>query len=389
MSKPIQEKNGTWTIKERIKCDDGEFHPMTIRGYQRKRDAIEDYDKQVELFKAKWLKKSNTLRAKLVGDNTFESVVEEFYQNYKLKNKLSTAIKMRGMIDNRLYYYFDKDSLCDDVFVESKINQWKSWLLEQPITKKSVNLTMGIMKKIIDRAIRRNKVSDKDSVNVCYLSLENIRVDEPQKKSVDFWLPSEYKQFIDTFDYNDKFRVVFETFYHTGIRCGELLGLQWKHFDIQRHSITIEQQLNNKLQQGKGVITSPKTKNAYREINLNKKFYDYLMYYREATYNDNDEDFIFFGKKPTAPTTIRDHLEKHIKLSGVKHIRIHDLRHTHASLLINLGATPKLIMERLGHASYDETMGTYGHLFPNLEITILEQLDCVDDTSNYIPKISF
>ncbi len=72
---------------------------------------------------------------------------------------------------------------------------------------------------------------------------------------------------------------------------------------------------------------------------------------------------------------IRSAFKTRIKRAGVKEIRVHDLRHSHASLLINLGANPVLVAERLGHESPSITMNTYAHLFPKAQLDIVRKIE--------------
>ena len=67
-------------------------------------------------------------------------------------------------------------------------------------------------------------------------------------------------------------------------------------------------------------------------------------------------------------------MDRGCKISGVKRIRIHDLRHSHASLLISMGENPLLIKERLGHEKIQTTLGTYGHLYPNTNLEVAKKL---------------
>ena len=99
----------------------------------------------------------------------------------------------------------------------------------------------------------------------------------------------------------------------------------------------------------------------------NSPFNNYL----EDRYDpDPDEPLI-----PVTKTFLEKELQRGIKVSGVKKIRIHDLRHSHASLLIELGFSPKEIADRLGHEKIETTLNTYSHLYPNKQAKIAERLD--------------
>ncbi|HBZ10537.1 MAG TPA: hypothetical protein DEO65_11745 [Bacillus bacterium] len=84
----------------------------------------------------------------------------------------------------------------------------------------------------------------------------------------------------------------------------------------------------------------------------------------------NDDHFVIssFGGEPTNPNTIHKQSLYDIKLAGVKQVRFHDLRHTHASIMLEIGENPKVISERLGHSNTNITLNKYSHVTPNYKI---------------------
>lgn len=372
-----KEKNGKWKLTDRIKCSDGEYHCMTVRGYSKKSDAQADYQNQRLQFLRRFDQKNDNLIKYITNEDKFtlNSVVEEYLEYFKSKNKLSTYIGVEGKIKRNILDIFPNNNI-NVIFNEDSIREWKKTIINNGTTIFNRNTIISHMRRLIERAMKR-EILDYKIGNRCLLMLDSHKEDIIIDKSISFWTPDEYLRFINSFPPTDKYRIVFETFYYCGLRCGELAGLQWKHFDIPNKQLHIKQQANNKLRTGKAEITTPKTKNAVRDIDLNDEFYKELILYKEFAYNGDDNEFIFFGKSPISPTSIRRVLDKHIGIACVKHIRIHDLRHSHASLLISLGADPFYIMKRLGHASYEETTNTYGHLFPNVARSIVQQLNTI------------
>lgn len=162
----------------------------------------------------------------------------------------------------------------------------------------------------------------------------------------------------------------FLTMYWTGIRVGELLALTLADFDADERTITISKSLQRI--QGRDVITAPKTAKGKRIITLPDFLVTELLEYTEGLYGISEKDRLF--------QVTKSYLEKEMirgtKLSGVKKIRLHDLRHSHASLLISrLGAQPGLVAERLGHEKIQTTLQTYSHLYPNQSRDLADQLE--------------
>ncbi len=92
-------------------------------------------------------------------------------------------------------------------------------------------------------------------------------------------------------------------------------------------------------------------------------------------YGYNNNWFVFGGCEPLSDQTIRRRLNEYADKAGVKRIRVHDLRHSHASLLINKGQNILIVSQRLGHSDVTQTLNTYSHLMPNVQKQIISALD--------------
>ena len=125
---------------------------------------------------------------------------------------------------------------------------------------------------------------------------------------------------------------------------------------------------------GKDTIQPPKTAKGERIIDIPDFLTDEIREYLKHLYKPNPEDRLF----PKQLNYIRSAFNIRVKHAGIKKIRIHDLRHSHASTLIHLGANPVLVAERLGHESPDITLKTYSHLFPSSQTEIVQKISKVD-----------
>mgnify|MGYP000627071888 FL=1 len=159
------------------------------------------------------------------------------------------------------------------------------------------------------------------------------------------------------------------TMYYTGIREGELLALTPADINLDKQTLTVNksyQRLN-----GADVVTIPKTPKSNRTIPIPTGLCDCLKEYMSHCYELQPTDRLF----PYTKSFLYHEMEYGCKASGVKKIRVHDIRHSHASLLVEMGFSPLLIAERLGHERVHTTMETYSHLYPNKQIEVANQLD--------------
>lgn len=167
---------------------------------------------------------------------------------------------------------------------------------------------------------------------------------------------------------NPTAHVSFSLLYYSGIRFGEFLALTPKDFDFEKNTLDITKSLQRVKKQD--VVTPPKTPKSIRNVIIPdfvmKEVKDYML----KLYDLKDTDRVF----PFTKSYINNAMTRACKKTGVKKIRIHDIRHSHASYLINLGCAPLLISERLGHEMVQTTLSTYSHLYPNKHQEVVDMM---------------
>ena len=154
----------------------------------------------------------------------------------------------------------------------------------------------------------------------------------------------------------------------------ELLALTLGDFSAKDKTINI----NKSLQRidGRDVITEPKTEKSKRVIALPDFLVEEMKDYVNRLYGMMPGDRLFMVTK----AYLEHEMSRGVALSGVKKIRLHDLRHSHASLLISkLGAQPLMVAERLGHEKIQTTLNTYSHLYPDQARNLADQLNLLND----------
>lgn len=176
------------------------------------------------------------------------------------------------------------------------------------------------------------------------------------------------------------FYLFFTIAFYTGCRKGEINALTWRDYDRGKKALSITKSISQKLKGG-DVVTPPKNMNSNRKIKLPDKLVAALNEHYDrskATYESFSDDYaICGGIIPLRDTTICNAQKRYEQLANVHHIKIHDFRHSHASLLINSGVNIMEVSRRLGHSNVAETLNTYSHLYPQEEdkaIAILNQI---------------
>lgn len=183
------------------------------------------------------------------------------------------------------------------------------------------------------------------------------------------WTKEEYQKFSDCLMDKHISWIAFQILFWTGIRIGELMALTFEDVNLESKIISINKSFQRL--KGKDVVTAPKTPRSVRAVNIPAFLAEDILDYKESLFCPQPEDRVI----PVNKSFLEREMTRGVKLSGVKKIRIHDLRHSHVSLLIELGFSPKEIAERLGHENIETTLNTYSHLYPNKQERMADRLD--------------
>ncbi|MEK5058598.1 hypothetical protein BK126_03205 [Paenibacillus sp. FSL H7-0326] len=219
---------------------------------------------------------------------------------------------------------------------------------------------------------------------------------ENENKNVNTYTEEESIKILKALQHeNIQFKTMITLAFTSGMRKGELLGLEWKRVDLTNNLIHIEQSIPI-VRKGEAVIKSPKTKGSVRTIAIPQYVTEELKLYKEFYYKEKAEseewyserDFLFcnlrykgFIGKPMYPKVISERWKNFIsKVEGVRRIRFHDIRHTSVSILINRGIHAKVISNLVGHSKIGTTMDVYGHLMRTAEIKAAETFGDVFNT---------
>ncbi|MBI4303967.1 MAG: site-specific integrase, partial [Chloroflexi bacterium] len=203
-------------------------------------------------------------------------------------------------------------------------------------------------------------------------------VDAPRvrRNEMQTWNAEEITRFLEAAK-DSQYCALFTTALFTGARRNEMLGLRWADVDLDFLQIHVCRSLHH-LKDGSYIFTEPKSERSRRTIAISPSLASVLRLYRQEQEQQlalmdkrlADDSLVFHhieDGSPLRPETVSRAWVMLAKRAGVKAIRFHDARHTHASLLLKQGVHPKIVQERLGHASIGITLDTYSHVAPGLQ----------------------
>lgn len=345
------EKTNTWYCKFYYEDVNGIKKQKMKRGFQLQREAKE------------W--ERNFLETKALDVNIkFNNFVEHYYKDMETRLKKSTVNNKRFLIDLKITPFFGEMILSDIKPIH--VREWQNSLLNYQ-GENGKGYSQTYLKTI------NNQLSAIFNYAVRYYDLKEnpcVKAGSMGKKHADemhIWTLEQFNQFIKEADKIEAY-AAFNILYYTGMRSGELLALTWKDIDFDNNTINIDksyQRINRE-----DVITTPKTPKSIRIIKIFDYLADILKDYKEHIYKPHLNDRLFNFTKSYLQHEIRRISSK----AGLERIRVHDLRHSHASLLIEMGFSPLLIAERLGHENIETTLNTYSHLYPNKQVELADKL---------------
>lgn len=358
------EKTGTWFVKFYAKDWKGDNRQVKKRGFATKREALE-------------YERSYKVRQECNLDMTFEDFFKLYSEDMELRLKRNTWLTKEHIVRTKILPYFKK--LKVNEITASDVIKWQNEL----IAYKDEN---GVGYSMTYRKTMHNQFSCIFNHACKFYNLRNNPARQAgcmgreESKEMLFWTTEEYKRFSEAIIDKLMSYYAFQMLYWTGMRLGECLALTKADFDFSKNTVRICKSYQRL--EGKDVITTPKTAKSTRTIKLPKFLAEEMKVYFEMLYGYAETDRIFQVTK----SYLHHEMERGSKLAGVKKIRIHDLRHSHVSHLIELGFSAVAIADRVGHESIDITY-RYAHLFPSTQIEMADKLDIENDRLNGVEDL--
>lgn len=305
---------------------------------------------------------------------TFNDLYTLFLDNRKKFVKVSTY---NDIIYNckKLILPFWKDIKLSKINIRM-IEEWQKGMVDATFTKNGIEKHYSNNR--LDQIQTQFKTIMKYGSQIGYVTnaqlfmFKNMKRNDEMKKEMLFWTPDEYNKFIQKVD-DPYYYALFNVLYWCGLRLGEALALTWNDIDLNTKTIKITKTYNGHQH----LITPPKTKNSNRSVIMTDKCYQSIIhiYDLQSQCEGFTKDCYLFGfDKPFDDNTVRRRKNEACAVADVKQIRIHDFRHSHVSLLINLNFSAFDIAKRLGH-TVDMVNNTYGHWFDNAQKNMVDKLN--------------
>lgn len=295
---------------------------------------------------------------------TFKALSQLYLDDCKARLKVTTYKGKEYMFYDKIIPFFSDTPITD--ISPAMIRKWQNNLLThtpkyaQTYVKTCNNQLSAIFNFAVKYyGLKKNPVRIAGTIGKKYSG------------RLDFYTIDEYNNFMDALPSDDIFfRMAFELLFYTGIRCGEMLALTTSDCDFTNDTININK--NFAVVGGKEYILPPKTPKSKRIVTLPPKISQHLKAYIDSLYEPQKGERLF---STLNKSRLAKMIQKTATTAGIKKIRVHDFRHSHASLLIELGFPPLLISERLGHERVETTLQIYSHLYPSKAELVAKKLN--------------
>ena len=354
-------KTNTWRVVFRYTNWRGQRKQSQKRGFSTKKEAQQ------------W-EREQMLKVNSDIDMTLASFVDTYTADMKNRDKENTWHTKEHIIRTKLLPYFGDRKMAE--IVPRDIIAWQNEMLKgkdkngRPYSPVYLKTLHNQLSSLFNHAVKYYGLRENPASKVGNMG-------KAQAKEMSFWTQEEYKKFSEEIMDKPLSFYAFEMLYWCGIREGELLALTPADFDFDKQTVSITksfQRLN-----GRDIITDPKTPKSKRVIKLPDFLAEEMQDYIRQLYGIEKTDRLFDVTK----SYLYREMIRGAEAAGVKRIRIHDLRHSHISLLIEMGFSAVAIADRVGHESIDITY-RYAHLFPSTQSDMADKLSELHKEEKYV-----
>ena len=340
-------KTGKWLIQYRYTDRQGRRRKSTKRGFLTKREAEE------------WLR--SFLAVSQCNINMkFSDFLKLYYRDMEKRLREYTMRTKKYIMEMKILPYFGEKRVSE--ITPADVRQWQNILMQEGYAETYLRTIHNQLAAVFNYGVKYYDLKSNPCTKAGCMGKANA-------EKMDFWTKQEFMGFIRATDYEPHSYMIFMLLYWTGMRIGEAFALTPNDIDIDSKVISISKSYQRIAK--RDVITQPKTPKSKRKIKISGFLTKELKRYMESQGIHNKEERLF---TITRYQLLCD-MKKGIQASGVKNIRLHDFRHSHASLLVELGFSPLEIAERLGHEKIETTLNTYSHLYPGKQEKIAKRLE--------------
>lgn len=337
----IKENNGTWSARFYIDMLEGKVRKRK-RGFNTKREALE--------WEREFLAKLH-----LDVSMSFQSLYDLYKEDMETRLREHANKTKEYIIKTKILPFFQKMKISS--ITPLVIRKWQSSLIKainpkngNPYSQTYIKTINNQLTAIFNYAVKFHNLKE----NPCHKA---GTIGKKNAGEMEIWTPEEFKSFINFIEHKPKSYTGFNILFWTGIRIGELLALTIGDINFEKKILRINKSYQRL--KGRDVITEPKTSKSIRTIDISDNLIIIIKEYVSKLYKSEYSTRLFDGTKHTFEHDMRFYSIK----ANLKKIRIHDLRHSHASYLINNNVNILAIANRLGHEKIETTLNIYSHLY--------------------------
>ncbi|WP_295160927.1 site-specific integrase [Selenomonas sp. AE3005] len=336
-------KRHTWYCSFYFTDWQGRRKKKKKEGFPTKRSALDWERKFLELYSGS-------------PDIRFATLVAAYKKHHQDNTRIVTHYTKTSMITNHILPYFSSFPISQ--ISKHQILAWKKMLTDKNFQPLYIRQIYCQLKSIFSFAMEHYQLP----ANPC---AQREHFGRPRKR-INYWTINEFRQFVMTLTKPHHIMAFYMLFW-TGMRSGELLALTWADIDFTCNSISINKSFTRLHLQD--ILTSGKTNSSQRIVIMPAFLADMLKDYQKLLPTPQGRIF------PFTRNMLHFTLKKGIKKAKLKEIRLHDLRHSHASLLINAGFRPIDVADRLGHSNPGITLSIYSHFYDSKRTSLAEKLN--------------
>lgn len=306
------------------------------------------------------------------SDMLFENLCANYLADSAVRLKKTTHKGKVYVIESKFIPLFKGKRVAE--ITPSHIRKWQNTLLQKDYSPTYLRQLNSRLSAIFNFAVKYYQLKANPVPLAGSIGKKNA-------DGIEFWTLEEFNTFISAINSREDypFYVAYILLFYTGLRSGEMLALLPGDVDTTNHVLHVTK--NYARVNGEDLLLTPKTPNSKRDVTLPSFLCSLLAEYMEKLPDIHLRLFFQLNKY-----SLNRKLKQVAQKSGVKAIRVHDLRHSHASLLIELGFSPLLISKRLGHEKIETTLQVYSHLYPDKENEVSNKLETIHQRINIVSK---
>ena len=288
---------------------------------------------------------------------SFDTLLEQYIAAAKVRLKPTTFYVKQRIISIHIKPYFTGLKL--DKITRRTVNEWRTKILGLGLQTGYIRTIQSHLYSIFDFAVENYNLPGNPAITT-------TKLHGNAKSQTDYWTLEDFRKFAVTLKFPEHIMGFYLLFW-TGMRVGEMLALTWDDVDLSSNTLAISK-TSTRLN-GEDVITTPKTTSGRRIVVIPQFIADMLRDYKRMSAYSGEQ--LFHITRSAMLKKLHAGADK----AGVKQIRLHDLRHSHASMLIDAGFTPVEVADRLGHSNPAMTLKVYSHFYQAKRTSLAERLN--------------